>query len=232
VAQERNKLIIIRGKGRGKVTVFDLQDAAACFQVLYNPTEYSMEDRNRFSDLPIRGLNTPLLQYSRGSVRSLAFEILLDTHASGPLADRGADVRRTYIDWLEDLMRIDGDLHRPPLCKVIWASLEFTGFLESIKRRFTLFLPDGTPVRARVGLCFREAVPVEAQAMQTKASSPDRVKRYTVTEGDTIWEIANREYGDPDMWRPITEANGIDNPRSLTAGREIVIPALERRHGR
>ena len=98
MAQERNKLIIIRGRGRGRTTVFDLHDVGACFQVLFNPTEYRLDAQNRFSDLPVRGLDTPLLQYSRGSLRSLSFELLLDTYSTGPAADRGADVRRVYLD--------------------------------------------------------------------------------------------------------------------------------------
>ena len=39
--------------------------------------------------------------------------------------------------------------------------------------------------------------------------------------------VAEREYGDPDLWRLIAKANKIDNPRSLKPGMELVIPPLE-----
>lgn len=223
---ERNKLVIIRGRGEGPETRFDPTDAAATFEVLYNPAEYSLRDANEYAEMPIRGMNVPLLQYSRGSERTLAFSLVLDTYASGPPETRGTDVRTQYVAFLESLMRVDGELHRPPLCKVVWGGLEFVGVLVSLEKRYTLFLNDGVPVRARVELGFQEVVGAEAQEMATRRSSPDKVKTHTVREGDSLWQIAYREYGDPARWRLIAAANDMDTPRDLKPGSSLVVPVL------
>jgi nucleoid-associated protein YgaU len=44
--------------------------------------------------------------------------------------------------------------------------------------------------------------------------------------GDRIDNIANEEYGDPAKWRPIAEANDMDDPDQLEPGHVLVIPAL------
>jgi hypothetical protein len=222
-----NRLVIIREtRGLEGGSFFDPADADAIFHVLFNPSEYTLDSRNQYSDVPVRGLNTPLLQYSRGSLRSLAMSIVLDTYASGPDEERQTDVRARYIRKLERLQEIDGELHRPPMCKVVWGTLDFTGFLVTMDKRFTLFLNDGTPVRAHVSLRFEEAVSAAEQLEQIRFASPDKVKEYTVVEGDTIWEIAARAYGDAGLWRPIAEANDIEDPRRLPIGLTLLVPAL------
>jgi nucleoid-associated protein YgaU len=56
---------------------------------------------------------------------------------------------------------------------------------------------------------------------------------HLVTDGDTLESIASIAYGieeyDPDLWRGIAAANGIQNPITFSAdflGQQIVIPAL------
>jgi nucleoid-associated protein YgaU len=50
---------------------------------------------------------------------------------------------------------------------------------------------------------------------------------HTVVAGDSLPSIAWREYGDPTLWRPIAERNGIDDPMRLPAGTALLIPAAE-----
>lgn len=52
--------------------------------------------------------------------------------------------------------------------------------------------------------------------------------RHTVRRGDTLYEIARRYYGDPLKWRGIAEANDIERPSDMRAGRVIVIPSPRR----
>lgn len=57
-------------------------------------------------------------------------------------------------------------------------------------------------------------------------SGKETVKSLTVKKGDSLWDIACREYGSGSRWKDIAEANGIseDEVRRLQIGRELVIP--------
>jgi len=122
------------------------------------------------------------------------------------------------------LMDIDSDLHAPPVCLFIWGAFVFQCIIERVSKRFTMFLPEGIPVRATLSLTLKEYREVDVQVREIALQSSDLTKRWVVKQGESLWYIAAMEYGDPADWRLIAEANSIDNPRMLTPGEELIIP--------
>ncbi len=53
-----------------------------------------------------------------------------------------------------------------------------------------------------------------------------QISEYTVQKGDTLWEIANKVYGDSTKWARIYDANRdqLENPNDLKVGRVLQIP--------
>jgi nucleoid-associated protein YgaU len=125
------------------------------------------------------------------------------------------------------LARVDKELHRPPLCRLSWGAFTdiFTGVLTQVQERFTMFLPDGTPVRATLSCSFVESMTV-AEVRTREMHSADVVKTWVVRRTDTLHSIAATVYGDPRRWRHIATANGIVNPRALRPGTVLTIPKL------
>ena len=103
--------------------------------------------------------------------------------------------------------------------------LTFIGVLEQANQRFTLFLPNGTPVRATVDVTFKEFWDEKKQG--GRLQSAHFAKLQVVHQGDTLSAIAGQKYGDPALWRPIAEANGIDDPLDVQPGQVLVIPPIE-----
>jgi nucleoid-associated protein YgaU len=102
----------------------------------------------------------------------------------------------------------------------------FDGVISSYSERFTLFLPDGTPVRAVVDLTLSESRDGAYLARQNPTSGGvggDRV--WVVREGDTLPWIAFSEYRDATEWRSIADANRLTNVRHLIPGTVLVIPS-------
>jgi LysM repeat protein len=187
--------------------------------VLFNPTQYSLDQANTLAEIGVPGLSAPILQYVRGNGRSLSMELFFDTY------EQGEDVRG-HTDRVYRLLDIRGPLHRPPVCTFTWGSFNFVCVLERVGGRFTLFLSDGTPVRATLSVTFKEFVEVEVLVRDPPTESADHAKTYVVRRGDTLSSIAAAEYGDPARWRPIAEANRIANPRRLAPGTRLSLPAL------
>ena len=43
-------------------------------------------------------------------------------------------------------------------------------------------------------------------------------------EGDTLWELAAKHYGDPTLYPILLQVNNISNPRTISNGKVIIIP--------
>lgn len=199
--------------------------------VLFNPEEYTLNRENNYAQAALPGLGAPLLQFVAGSMQSLEMELFLDTyeeHREGARVLNAAreDVRR-LVQQVTDLMNINPAVHAPPVLLFTWASLSFTCVLAKASQRYTMFLPDGTPVRARLQVSFHQFANLDLEAKQVKRETADYSKRHVVGQGETLASIAWREYGDPRDWRPIALANQIDDPhRDLRTGRSLRLPRL------
>jgi LysM repeat protein len=187
--------------------------------VLFNPTHYSLEKSNQFAEIGIPGLSAPILQYVRGNTRTLSMELFLDTY------EQQTDVR-TYTSQIYSLLEIEPTTHVPPVCIFTWGQFNFECVLDRVSGRFTLFLANGTPVRATLTVTFKEFVDVTVEVRNHPTESADHTKTHTVQRGDTLSGIAAAEFDDPALWRSIAQVNGIDNPRLLQPGRVLVIPPL------
>src|SRR5215218_3686992 len=122
------------------------------------------------------------------------------------------------------LLAIDPATHAPPITTFQWGSFVFRCVVERVSGSFTLFLADGTPVRATLNVSLREHVDVDLAVRGLNPQSADHYKARVVRQGDTIASIAADEYGDAAAWRAIADANGIANPRVLAPGRVLMIP--------
>jgi len=188
--------------------------------VLFNPTEYSIDRGASFAELQVPGLSTPILQFVRGEASTLNVELFFDrTNSRKSIDDSLSDLRK--------FVEIDSELHAPPVCQFVWGkSPFFQGVVTSLKEKFTLFDESGAILRARVTLSMKQYVPVEVQRRTLKLASPDRTRVRVLREGESLTQLAQEAYGNPGMWKLIATANNIDRPRFVSPGTELVIPAI------
>ena len=186
----------------------------------FNPTDYKLSKSNTFTEIAIPGLGSPPLQYVRGGSETLTLEALVDT------SDTLKNVRTEYVQKLRDLMEPDRRLHAPPIVRFVWGGPVFTAVLEKLDVTYQLFLPGGTPLRAKLDISLKEYRPAADQLRENPQSSPTVEKSYVVRRGDTLASIAAGLYRRPDAWRDLARANGITNPRDLRPGQVLTAPRL------
>jgi nucleoid-associated protein YgaU len=189
------------------------------FEVKFNPEEYTINKDNNFASQNIPGLSGPLLQFVNGNLRTLEMELFFDTF------EQNRDVREDTSK-ITDLLKINRDLHAPPVVQISWASLQFRGVLARAGQKFILFFPDGRPARARITCTFNEFIDPTRELKEVDRQTANFTKTHMVVEGETLSANAGRLYSDPELWRPIAIANEIANPRELEAGRSLLIPSL------
>jgi hypothetical protein len=189
------------------------------FEVLFNPKEYIIEKKTPWKEHEIGGLDSPAVEFTIGERKRLSMELYFDT------SEEKTDVR-DYTGKIEELMMVNSDQHRPPLLMFSWGNLKFHCVLEDLVQRYTMFLNDGTPVRALLKVLFKEYSTAASQIKEKPRHSSDHMKRIVLQEGDSLSALAGREYEDPGKWREIADANGIDDPTNVREGTVLSIPPL------
>jgi hypothetical protein len=205
----------------------DKIQASADSRIFYNPNLYTVTKKVTWKSVKVKGLDVPVQHFQTGEPRTLALSLVFDTY------EQKKDVRE-LTGQLAALCEVNDD-GKPDVCRFFWgpdqknpAALAFQGVIESLTQKFTLFLEDGTPVRATVDLALKESESPKHQLQRTKRKkgSPLQARRRVTKLGDTLWGIAAAEYQDAAQWRPIALANGIQNPRELPTGILLLIPPL------
>ncbi len=144
------------------------------FQAQFNPKEIAVDKTVPWQISTSATGDLPELQFTSAAPRAMSFELLFDTH------EQNISVHTTYVAGLLSLATVmdaagPQDKRRPPRVKVTWGAAmpAFEGVIESIGTKYTLFLPDGTPVRAICAVTIREA----GRASFKKPSAQRRVLR-------------------------------------------------------
>lgn len=65
----------------------------------------------------------------------------------------------------------------------------------------------------------------DISAAATERKQEESVTEYTVTEGDNLWKISEKVYGDGYGWVRIAEVNNIPNPDKIPVGMKMQIPS-------
>jgi hypothetical protein len=198
-----------------KATIINLVTGER-MQVMFNPEEYSLDISNSFAEIGIPGREVSPIQYVRGNLRTLHMELFFDTY------EKATDVRHETRR-LTALLHKDVATQAPPVLLVSWGSLQFKCVLESAGQRFNMFLSDGTPVRARLTVSFKEFEAIDVQVQHGLFVGPPTVRN--MIEGDSLSKLAHEYLGDPRAWREIADLNNIDNPLKLAPGTTLIIPA-------
>ena len=211
----------------------------------FNPKEYTVAKQNTWKIDPVTGTSLPTAQFSGGQGQKLTLDLLFDA------TDReGGDVR-VVTDKLFQAMEAQSafatgtNSARPPTIEFEWGMTStFKAVADTLSVQFTLFRPDGVPIRAQAKLSLiqvaravgkAKARPGGGGAARPPGSTPGTnpttrgiagLRSHVVRDGDSLQGIAFASYGDPTLWRRIAVANDIDDPMRLRRGTILSIPTL------
>lgn len=115
-------------------------------EVLFNPSEYAIDKAAPWKHHDIGGLDAPRLEFTSGEPFRMQVELFFDRY------EEGKDVRE-LTDRFSEL----------GLCVLVWGTKRFKCVLESFSVKFTLFLDNGTPVRAVMNTVWKEFSPADEQ---------------------------------------------------------------------
>ena len=196
--------------------------------------------RTRLSD-------NPVVFRSRGDTR-LNLKLLFDVTLTGSTVRTG-DVR----DLTRPIWQLTEDTtprytyQELPRVRFIWGrAWDIPVVVESVAERFERFTAGGVPQRSWMSLRLLRLTDDVPPANPPRGYSPADIPEFINaggsliqdaswgvhevlggdTGGDSLWQIAQNQYGDPSLWRLIARANDIDDPSKLAPGTLLLIPPL------
>ena len=205
---------------KARIKILDGINKGKIIPLQFNPAEYTVERISKFDKKSLVTRQDLKNQYKGGEESDLVLEFLFDT------TETGKDVR-SEIAPLMLLISKDSELHAPPPCAFIWGRFIFKGVVSKIKKRFAFFFEDGTPARVRVTITFIPFKTSKEIENEEKTQSADLTKKRILKQGDNLWLMAYREYGDSTFWRLIADANEINDPTRIDIGKELILPPRE-----
>ena len=200
----------------------------------FNPKEYSIQKSatwNRPTNKSAKSSSKP--EFGGVQPQSLSMELFFDDWEN-PDDDLLDDVK-TLLGWLKPTEEsINKKKPQPQILKLQWGSnhslSEFKGFLKSVSVKYTMFKPDGKPLRATANIALEE-VPDEPKATNPTSGSLSGRRTHIVAAGDSLHSVAYAEYGDPGLWRALAIFNGIDDPLRVATGVRLLLPSADEAAG-
>jgi len=216
-------------------------ETGAQLSVQFNPTEYTTTKAAQYAEIQIPGIDAPLQQFVAGQAERITLDLFFDSTEDGT-GTNATPVTNLTNDFFR-LVKMSGHDHAPPRLRLHWGD-SFPGVVadstagpatprrafdcvcESVQQRFTLFNPDGVPLRARLTVSLREYRTLEKQLEELDLQSPDHTRLRVIQQGETLPLIAYDAYGSASEWRRIAVANDIDDPRSVAPGTVLELPPV------
>jgi len=208
---------LIDNAAKAKFIVWEGSYKGMVIPLQFNPSSYSVEHGNDFSEKKLMGLRGTINQFTGSKQSDFSLELMFDSTSTG------GDVRDIMAP-LYKIVDIDNELHSPPPCKFIWGAFYFDGIVSSFRKEFTFFFSNGMPARAKVSITLKPHTDIDKMAKELGLQSSDISKRRVLLEGDSIFNMAHREYKSPAMWRDIAKQNDIENPLFIASGTELLLP--------
>jgi hypothetical protein len=128
--------------------------------------------------------------------------------------------------------KYEGKIHRPRFLILRWGSeIRFPCVLSHLDINFSLFHPNGNPLRAKITATFLKYETEKAVTAAAKMSSPDLTHQRRVKQGDRLDLMTYKIYNTPNYFLQVARANNLGTVRRLKPGIEMFFPPLNKNEG-
>ena len=209
------------------------------FEALINPSQFIEDLSVSYSQCQGKGTSGVQLQFDKITPANFDLELIFDATGilvkkevfdiTNPLSPpKPESVEDQIKKFKEVTMSYDGETHSTYYLKLIWGKLFFIGNLIKLKITYTLFKPDGTPLRAKANATFKQFKEDELRIIEEGKSSPDLTHVRTVKAGDTLPLMTYNIYGDFSYYLEVARVNKLKNYRQLIPGMKLIFPPLNK----
>lgn len=196
------------------------------YQALINPDKYTHNFEIVFNDEQGSGTPNATIKYKKSTPQGLSFELIFD--GTGILSSTRTDVLSDIENFKKIVYQYNGDIHKPNYIQLTWGdALNFTCQLTSLSINYTMFKSDGSPLRAKASVSFKQYQSPTQVTTNAGNNSPDMTHEIVIKAGDTLPALSYNVYGDSSQYLKVAAFNKLDNFRYLMPGTKVYFPPLQ-----
>lgn len=211
---------------------FSGEDAARKFTAPINPESFTKNFKIEHDVRRGHGNQGTEVTFKSTAPEELRLEFVLD--GTGTMQGYVEEYKKLNVhDQLDKFLKcaydMDGDIHRPRFLIIFWGSeIDFKCVLSNLDINYTLFNPDGTPLRAKLTATFLNFVAKEERLARERQNSPDLTHYRKVQQGDRLDLMTYNIYNDPKYLLQVGKANALSTIRNIKAGKELYFPPFDK----
>jgi len=195
------------------------------YLMMLNPESIKWQRSIEYNHQQAPDSSSPSQRYKSTPSDKLNFDVVID--CTGIVDPKRVDMAKE-ISTLENIIfTYNGTIHRPNFVKVQWGKdLLFNGVLNSFDISYTLFRPDGSPLRAKISLGFGQYISPQTVEIQDQDESPDISHLVTVVEGETLPELCEKVWNNEKYYIQVARYNGLNKFRNLKGVEKLIFPPI------
>ncbi len=194
------------------------------YQAMFNPETYTVKHQVNYSSKQAEGSDGKAKKFKSVEPKTYTFDFLIDgTGSSGKKREVFVD-----IELFKLATGYDGIIHQPRYVMLVWGTLFAKCVLCAMSIKYSLFRPDGTPLRAIITASFTETKTNLLQQLLNNLLSPDLTHVKTFKASDKLPNLAHEIYRDGSYYVEVARANQLNSIRKVKEGTKINLPPLEK----
>ncbi|MEP7229804.1 MAG: hypothetical protein ABI691_06100 [Ginsengibacter sp.] len=227
-------------KSLHKITIWSYKDKEfntklSEFKVPINPESYSQNYKINLDTEKGHGQQGTDPKYKSTEPEQFKLDIILDGTKTMEGYDASHD-RKTVKQQLDDFQKcvyfMEGEIHRPRFLKIFWGEeINFPCVLSQLDINYTLFNPDGSPLRIKISATFLKYLSEKKREAEQQKKSPDLTHERIAGSGDRLDLLTYNIYNDPKYFLQVARINELTTLRKLRVGNKLFFPPFNKNEG-
>lgn len=130
--------------------------------------------------------------------------------------------------FMQAVYNMNGEIHRPHFLQVQWGKFMFPCILSNLDLNYTLFKPNGDPLRIKASATFLNYVAQKERVARERKKSPDLTHVRLIKAGDRLDLMTYKIYKESNFVLQVAKANGLTTFREIQPGTEVIFPPLDK----
>lgn len=197
------------------------------FIVPVNPEQYAQSFKIKYDKNVAKGGQGVESKYRLSEPEELQLEFVFDgtnTIYGYHSSLDGLKVSDQIATFKGVVYNLNGDTHQPRFLKLVWTNFTFDCVLTELQISYTLFDPNGDPLRAKLTCKFLSFKETERRIKEEGKNSPDLTHMRTVSQDRNLPLMVNAIYGNTELYLEVARVNNLTNFRRLRAGQQLIFP--------